>query len=74
MIETYEKASTVKVEGRVQRIGYKRFVLDVAQELGIYGYVKNERDGSVSIFAQADEEKLNRFLERIRAPDEPIVF
>ncbi|MGQ9513819.1 MAG: acylphosphatase [Thermoproteota archaeon] len=68
-----EKALTVRVEGRVQRIGYRRFVLDAAQDFGISGYVKNERDGSVSVFAQGDEEKLSTFLERIRAPEEPIV-
>ncbi len=26
-----------KVYGRVQRVGYKRFVLDYAQELGVSG-------------------------------------
>jgi acylphosphatase len=35
-----------RVCGRVQRIGYRRFVLDSAQELGLSGYVKNERVAS----------------------------
>ncbi|MEM2885587.1 MAG: acylphosphatase [Thermoproteota archaeon] len=73
MRDSSERASLVRVEGKVQRMGYRRFVLDAAQELGISGYVRNERDGSVSIFAQGDEEKLSRFLGRIRAPEEPIV-
>ena len=25
------------VKGRVQRVGYRRYLLDVAQELGVYG-------------------------------------
>jgi acylphosphatase len=45
------RAVLARVCGRVQRIGYRRFVLDSAQELGLSGYVKNERDGSVTIFA-----------------------
>lgn len=35
-----------RVCGRVQRIGYRRFVLDSAQELGLSEYVKNERVAS----------------------------
>jgi acylphosphatase len=42
------KAFQVRVYGRVQRVGYRRFVLDSAQELGLSGHVKNERDGSVT--------------------------
>ncbi|MBO3755310.1 MAG: acylphosphatase [Candidatus Brockarchaeota archaeon] len=68
-----EKAFTVRVEGRVQRVGYRRFILDAAQEAGVSGYVKNEDDGSVTVFAQGDEERLKTFLERIRAPPPPVV-
>ncbi len=67
-----QKASRVRVEGRVQRVGYRRFILDAAQELGLSGFVKNERDGSVTVFAQGGEQQLNRFLERVRAPPHPI--
>lgn len=62
------KAIRVKAEGQVQRVGYRRFVLDSAQETGVSGYVKNERDGSVTIFAQGDEEQLRLFLDKVRAP------
>ena len=68
-----EKAFTVRVEGRVQRIGYRRFILDAAQESGVSGYVKNEDDGSVTVFAQGDEERLKSFLERIKVPPPPVV-
>jgi len=62
----------VRAEGRVQRLGYRRFVLDIAQEFGIAGYVKNEKDGSVTVFAQGEEPQLNQFLERIKTPPLPI--
>jgi acylphosphatase len=67
-----QMAYRIRVEGRVQRIGYRRFVLDNAQELGIKGYVRNEKDGSVTIFAQGEEKNLNQFLDAIKAPPLPI--
>jgi acylphosphatase len=65
------KAILARVYGRVQRVGYRRFILDTAQELGLSGYVKNERDGSVTIFTQGDEIILERFIEMVKSPPEP---
>ncbi|MCL7393439.1 MAG: acylphosphatase, partial [Thaumarchaeota archaeon] len=65
------KAFQVRVYGRVQRVGYRRFVLDSAQELGLSGYVKNEKDGSVTVFAQGDEAILEKFIEMLKSPPPP---
>jgi acylphosphatase len=65
------KAILARVYGRVQRVGYRRFILDTAQELGLSGYVKNERDGSVTIFTQGDEIILERFIEMVKSPPTP---
>ena len=65
------RASLARVYDRAQRVGYRRFVLDSAQELGISGYVKNERDGSVTVFAQGDEAVIERFIETIKSPPPP---
>jgi len=65
------RAFVARVFGRVQRVGYRRFVLDSAQELGVAGYVRNERDGSVTVFAQGDEAVLERFVERLKSPPPP---
>jgi acylphosphatase/uncharacterized membrane-anchored protein YhcB (DUF1043 family) len=65
------KAFQVRVYGRVQRVGYRRFVLDSAQELGLSGYVKNERDGSVTIFAQGNEDALEKFIDMLKSPPPP---
>jgi len=65
------KAFQVRVYGRVQRVGYRRFVLDSAQELGLSGHVKNEKDGSVTIFAQGDEAILEKFIEMLKSPPPP---
>lgn len=61
----------MRVYGRVQRVGFRRYVLDLAQDLNLSGYVKNLSDGSVEIFVQGEEEKLSKFLESIKQPPPP---
>jgi len=51
------------VEGRVQAVGFRVFVEEVATALGLKGYVRNRRDGSVEVHAEGAEE----VLERLRA-------
>jgi len=65
------RALLARVCGRVQRVGYRRFVLDTAQELGVAGYVKNEKDGSVTVFAQGDDAVLRTFVEKLKSPPPP---
>jgi acylphosphatase len=65
------KASLVKVFGRVQRVGYRRHVLDSAQELGLSGYVRNEKDGSVTVFVQGDDAAVEKFIEKLKTPPQP---
>jgi len=67
------KAFNIKVYGRVQRVGFKRYALDNAQALSLQGYIKNELDGSVSIFIQGDEDKIEKFIEAIIKAPPPIV-
>jgi Acylphosphatases len=67
-----DKAYLIKVYGRVQRVGFRRFALDIAQELKLAGYVKNLEDGSVELFIQGDEEKLKYYIEKIRNAPQPI--
>ncbi|MEM0118132.1 MAG: acylphosphatase [Conexivisphaerales archaeon] len=38
------KAFEIIARGRLQRVGYRRFVLGLAQEIGLSGYVKNLSD------------------------------
>jgi acylphosphatase len=40
------------VSGRVQGVGFRYFVLQAAEPLGITGFVRNLRDGTVEIVAE----------------------
>ncbi|MEM2687929.1 MAG: acylphosphatase [Thermoproteota archaeon] len=56
------KAFEVEVRSRVQRTGFRRYVLKLAQELGPSGSVENRPDGSVHIFLQGEEEPIKRVV------------
>ena len=51
------------VRGRVQGVGYRATTLDEARRLGLAGWVRNCVDGSVEIWAEGTESKLNLLLE-----------
>jgi acylphosphatase len=49
--------------GRVQGVGFRWFVLNNAQSLGIRGWVANTWDGAVEVVGMASPETLDRFAE-----------
>jgi acylphosphatase len=55
------------VIGRVQGVGFRYATLQLANNLGIKGTVKNEDNGSVTIQAQSEDKlKLQKFISEIR--------
>lgn len=56
-------ALSIKVVGRVQKVGFRRFVLSKALEFNLVGWVKNLSDGSVMIHAEGTQMQLDLFLE-----------
>jgi acylphosphatase len=56
----------VVARGRVQGVGYRAFVEDEALRLGLEGWVRNRRDGTVeAVFSGADE-TVARAIEALR--------
>jgi acylphosphatase len=53
------------VRGRVQGVGFRVFVAREAQRLGLVGWVRNEADGSVHVFAQGAPDDLAAMLEAL---------
>ena len=47
-------AKTFVVEGRVQGVGFRYFVMREAQALGLAGWVRNLPDGRVEVLAAGD--------------------
>lgn len=63
----------VIVRGRVQKVGYRDYVQEVARRLGVKGYVENLRDGSVKIICEAEEQTLQEFLKQINVEKDLIM-
>ncbi len=57
----------VNVTGRVQGVGYRAFVEQQAVALGLSGWVRNRRDGSVEALFSGEEALVGRMLEICRA-------
>jgi acylphosphatase len=50
------------VRGQVQGVGFRYFVVQKAQSLGLRGYARNESNGDVEILAQGPRPALERLL------------
>ena len=54
------------VQGRVQGVGYRYFVLQEAEALGVSGFARNRPDGSVEVVAEGSDEALHDLEARLR--------
>jgi acylphosphatase len=54
------------VRGRVQGVGYRYFVLGLADRLDVRGFARNVPDGSVEVVAEGSEASLAELEARLR--------
>lgn len=57
------KHLNITVTGKVQGVFFRASTKAVADQLGVKGYVKNQKDGTVFIEAEADAIALDAFVE-----------
>jgi acylphosphatase len=60
------------VEGRVQGVGYRAHVVELAGRYPVVGSVRNLHDGTVRVEAQGEPTEVDRFLSDILRPRWPI--
>ena len=53
------------VEGYVQGVGFRYFVLDAANTLGVTGWVRNRMDGNVEVLAEGERSSLDKLLQAL---------
>jgi acylphosphatase len=68
MSEPQGEARTVRVriEGGVQGVGYRYWTERVAGELGLTGWVRNRRDGSVEALFSGPADDVDEMLQRCK--------
>lgn len=53
----------IKIYGRVQGVGFRASAQTKAKELRLFGFVRNEPDGTVFIETEGENQNLEKFLE-----------
>jgi acylphosphatase len=54
------------IEGRVQGVGFRYFVLTKAQQLNVSGWVRNTYNGNVEVTAEGDQDQIQDLLDALR--------
>ena len=52
----------ISIYGEVQGTGFRSWVKEQALKLNLSGWTRKASDGSIEIFAQGEEEKINDFV------------
>lgn len=60
------RSVSITVTGRVQGVWFRKSAKDEADRLGLSGFVRNERDGSVYIEATGPSGNIEEFVEWCR--------
>jgi len=53
----------VMIDGRVQGVFFRHHTRETAFHLGVKGWVRNRRDGSVEAVFEGDKESVHRMIE-----------
>lgn len=57
---------TVKIEGRVQGVGFRHFTYKTALRLKLTGWVRNLPDGAVEAVAEGPQEQVEEWLTALK--------
>jgi acylphosphatase len=58
-----DKRLHARVTGRVQGVGFRYFVMTSANHLGLNGWVRNRRDGSVEVVAEGEVDLIKKLIQ-----------
>ncbi|MGP8217386.1 MAG: acylphosphatase [Bacteroidia bacterium] len=58
-----KKHLKIYIKGKVQGVYFRATAVDKAHLYSVYGFARNETDGTVYIEAEGDEESLQKFVE-----------
>ena len=53
------------IKGRVQGVWYRKYTKEIADKMGISGYVRNLKNGDVEVVATLKKEQFHNFFEAL---------
>jgi acylphosphatase len=60
------RSARLRITGRVQGVGYRAWMMQVAGQLGLRGWVRNRSDGGVEALVIGEEDAVARIIEACR--------
>lgn len=54
------------IKGKVQGVSFRAYAKQVAEELGVHGWIKNTKEGHVETVAEAEAAVLQQFIDWCR--------
>jgi acylphosphatase len=60
------RSARLRITGRVQGVGYRAWMMQVAGRLGLRGWVCNRSDGGVEALVIGEEDAVARIIEACR--------
>ena len=66
------KRAIIIAKGKVQHVGYRDAVEEIARKLNISGLVENLKPYDVRIVAEGEDESMDKFIEQIKIKKFPI--
>ena len=66
MNSTPDQRMHARILGRVQGVGFRYYVMTAATELGLTGWVRNRRDGSVEVLAEGEVDQLKSLSRALK--------
>lgn len=72
MSDANKKQFHISVKGKVQRVGFRDKVEDIADSLELTGYVQNHSSKDVVIVIEGEEGKITEFIQSIRNIPPPV--
>ena len=56
----------IRINGKVQGVGYRFFATRVARRLGLKGSIENLRDGTVEAIVEGEKKAIDDWLEELK--------